>query len=206
MTKAILFHLCVSPPPPSLSLTHTHRDTDTQFSSSHPHLFFFKPTSGFQISRLCASAAVNPSYSPEERESEWETETEKISFFVTSLQLSFLTSSDWDSACVCNSQKMADPKALKTIRTCSWKNNRFISGSCSSHTYLCFSFSQRRKTKEKKKVMEFFPGMRLVEWISITRYVTAWRQWVEALKSSHHKPYAFLTFVHYLDGYGTYMG
>lgn len=129
--------MCLSP-----SLTHRH-----SFSSSHPHLFFSKPTSGFQISRLWASAAVNPSLSTAQK---WESKREKISFFVTSPPLSSLRGSDGDSACVCNSQKTTDLETLMTIRTCSQKNNRSISGSCSSHAYLCFSLSRRRKRKERE--------------------------------------------------------
>lgn len=46
---------------------------------------------------------------------------------------------------VCDSQKTTDPETLMTIRTCTWKNKRFVSGSCSSHACLCFSFSRRRR-------------------------------------------------------------
>jgi len=134
MAKAILFHLCVCCPSLSLSLTHTH----TVSSSSLNLRLAFRSAGS-------VSTAVNPSLSTAQKR-----EKEKISFFVTSLPLSSLTGSDGESACVCNSQKTADPETLMTIRTCAWNNNRSVSGSCSSHAYLCFSLSRGRKRRRRK--------------------------------------------------------
>lgn len=133
-----------------VSLIHTHTHTHTRFLLLTPISSSLNPRLAFRSAGSQSMQQLTPPYLQprNEKARKRERKREKISFSVTSPPLSYLR--DGDSACFCYSLKTTDKEMLMTIRTCSQKNNRSISGSCSSHAYLCFSLSRKRKRKERE--------------------------------------------------------